>query len=51
MTDGDLGVTLFFGISGVIGLFMGHTVISIIFIVIAAIMVGMAMGKNPNNFD
>jgi hypothetical protein len=46
MTDGDLGITLFLGVVGGISLAMGGTAIGIIFIVIAAVMVGMAMGSN-----
>ena len=50
MTDGDLGITLFFGILGVIALFTDHAIVGGIFVAIAAVMIGMAIGKDPSNF-
>ena len=46
MTSGDLTATLFFSIVGLVSLAMGGTAVGVIFIVLAAIMVGMSMGKD-----
>ena len=45
MTDGDKGITIFLGVVGVVALAMGSTTVGIIFVVISALMVGMAWGS------
>ena len=49
MTEGDTIAVLIFGSCGVWWLFSGNTVLGAIFLVIAAAMVGIAIGKDPDN--
>jgi len=45
MTGSDLGITMFFGIGGSVALAMGNTTTGVIFVVIAALMVGISWGS------
>lgn len=45
MTEGDLGITLFFGVIGAFALAVGNTATGVIFVVIAALMVGISWGR------
>ena len=51
MKPNDLGATLLFAVLGMLSLATGHTFSGVFFLILAAVMIGIAIGKNPDNFD
>lgn len=51
MNGNDLGITLILAVSGVIALFTDHVAVGVFLLILAALMVGVAIGRDPTNFD